>query len=523
MLVEDDNNLREIYEARLLAEGYEVLSAKDGEEALALATKERPDLIISDVMMPKISGFDMLDILRTTPGVENTKVVMMTALSQAEDKARADKLGADKYLVKSQVTLEDVARVADELLNGTSPEEAPINQTENTSVPETTEPATVDPTTTPQPQSEPTATPAPPVPATPPIEPAAQAAPPEPTAQPVQTTPEPTTPQVAVPAVQQPTEPESTQPAAQTAPTNSTTSDNNAANGSDDTTTQAQQQPDATGTSTPQDNAQQDQVQDPTASTVSTSSQQAPADTTTAQATPTATDNQATPEPQPENNPEPQTPQQATAAPATPLETVDTQTTAEEEAIIDAQIDDFVQHQLHSNEPAQPESQSEPTAAIAQPESPESALEGTDVTQATTSLPTQAPTETIAVKSAPGQDNNAAPTQPPVPQPQTEAAPTQQPQATPEQAAPQKKNNSSQRVIQPMNDLSQKPDLNQLAEDEEQQDQGPLPASSVIAPNGETLTPPTPQATPNDHDPGNVIQPSSQQTHDPNDPANIAL
>lgn len=120
MLVEDDNNLREIYEARLAAEGYQIVSAHDGEEALALAVKERPDLIISDVMMPKISGFDMLDILRTTPETKNTRVIMMTALSQAEDRDRADKLGADRYLVKSQVTLEDVIKVAHEILNDTS-------------------------------------------------------------------------------------------------------------------------------------------------------------------------------------------------------------------------------------------------------------------------------------------------------------------------------------------------------------------------------------------------------------------
>lgn len=118
MLVEDDNNLREIYQARLVAEGYEIVSAQDGEEALALAVKEKPDLIIADIMMPKISGFDMLDILRSTPETKDTKVVMMTALSQAEDKDRANKLGADRYLVKSQVTLEDVARVAREVLEG---------------------------------------------------------------------------------------------------------------------------------------------------------------------------------------------------------------------------------------------------------------------------------------------------------------------------------------------------------------------------------------------------------------------
>ncbi len=116
MLVEDDNSLREIYEARLAAEGYTVVSAKDGEEALATALKEHPDLIIADVMMPKVSGFDMLDILRSTPETKHTRIIMLTALSQAEDKVRAEKLGADRYLVKSQVTLEDVTREAREIL-----------------------------------------------------------------------------------------------------------------------------------------------------------------------------------------------------------------------------------------------------------------------------------------------------------------------------------------------------------------------------------------------------------------------
>lgn len=126
MLVEDDNNLREIYGARLLAEGHEIVTAKDGEEALAIAVKEKPELIISDVMMPKISGFDMLDILRNAPETKFTKVIMMTALSQTEDKARADSLGADRYLVKSQVTLEDVARVVRDVLEGKTEAESQV-------------------------------------------------------------------------------------------------------------------------------------------------------------------------------------------------------------------------------------------------------------------------------------------------------------------------------------------------------------------------------------------------------------
>jgi CheY-like chemotaxis protein len=116
MLVEDDNNLREIYEARLAAEGYTIASAKDGEEALVVAKAEKPDLIISDVMMPKISGFEMLDILRNTEGLKETKVIMLTALGQSDDRTRADALGADRYLVKSQVTLEDIVKSAHELL-----------------------------------------------------------------------------------------------------------------------------------------------------------------------------------------------------------------------------------------------------------------------------------------------------------------------------------------------------------------------------------------------------------------------
>ncbi|MBQ3294747.1 response regulator [Candidatus Saccharibacteria bacterium] len=118
MVVEDDQSLREIYSIRLTAEGYEVCSAGDGEEALAIAVKERPDLVISDVMMPKISGFDMLDILRSTPETKDIKVIMMTALSSDDQRKRGENLGADKYLVKSQVGIEDVIAAVHEVLGG---------------------------------------------------------------------------------------------------------------------------------------------------------------------------------------------------------------------------------------------------------------------------------------------------------------------------------------------------------------------------------------------------------------------
>ncbi len=116
MLVEDDKSLREIYSIRLVAEGYEVVSAGDGEEALAMAVQQKPDLIVSDVMMPKISGFDMLDILRSTPETKDIKVIMMTALSSEDQRQRGESLGADRYLVKSQVGIEDVINAVHDVL-----------------------------------------------------------------------------------------------------------------------------------------------------------------------------------------------------------------------------------------------------------------------------------------------------------------------------------------------------------------------------------------------------------------------
>ncbi|MCL2451473.1 response regulator [Candidatus Saccharibacteria bacterium] len=116
LLVEDDKALREIYGVRLLAEGYDIVSAGDGEEALAVAIREKPVLIISDIMMPKISGFEMLDLLRSNEATKDIKVIMMTALSGDQHRERGESLGADRYLVKSQVGIEDVVNTVHEVL-----------------------------------------------------------------------------------------------------------------------------------------------------------------------------------------------------------------------------------------------------------------------------------------------------------------------------------------------------------------------------------------------------------------------
>lgn len=112
LLVEDDTTLASVYRARLELEGFDIREVNNGEEALSATLEYRPDLIVLDAMMPKISGFDVLDILRNTPETANVRIIMLTALSQPKDKERAEALGVDEYLVKSQVVISDViARV----------------------------------------------------------------------------------------------------------------------------------------------------------------------------------------------------------------------------------------------------------------------------------------------------------------------------------------------------------------------------------------------------------------------------
>ena len=168
MVVEDDAALREIYSIRITAEGYDVVSAGDGEEALAMAVREKPNLILSDVMMPKISGFDMLDILRATPETASIKVIMMTALSSDDQRQRGERLGADRYLVKSQVGIEDVINTIHEVLGDkpvtapAAPSSAPAATPAPTPAP--APPAAPAPVTAPTPATAPTSAPASPPP-----------------------------------------------------------------------------------------------------------------------------------------------------------------------------------------------------------------------------------------------------------------------------------------------------------------------------------------------------------------------
>ena len=108
LLVEDDEGLAQVYIARMEVDGFDVRRVPNGEDALATAVEYKPDLILLDIMMPKVNGFDVLDILRNTPETTNVKIIMLTALSQEYDRKKAEEMGVDDYIVKSQVVIADV-------------------------------------------------------------------------------------------------------------------------------------------------------------------------------------------------------------------------------------------------------------------------------------------------------------------------------------------------------------------------------------------------------------------------------
>ena len=116
LLAEDDRILRKAGEVSLKKRGFDVIAAVDGEDALAKAREHKPDLILLDVMMPKMHGFDVLHALKGDATVRHIPVIMLTNLEQASDIKRAADAGAHSYLVKSNMNLDELAtRIAEAL------------------------------------------------------------------------------------------------------------------------------------------------------------------------------------------------------------------------------------------------------------------------------------------------------------------------------------------------------------------------------------------------------------------------
>jgi len=100
LVADDEQDIVEIVRFRLEHDGYRVLTASDGEAALKLARDEHPDLCVLDVMMPKLSGLEVLAQLRDDPATASTRVILLTARGQDADVDRGFELGANDYVTK---------------------------------------------------------------------------------------------------------------------------------------------------------------------------------------------------------------------------------------------------------------------------------------------------------------------------------------------------------------------------------------------------------------------------------------
>lgn len=108
LVVEDDVFLSQLLKNRLTKEGINVLSAKDGEEAIKILKSERPDLILLDLILPKKSGFDVLQEIQSDPMLQRAPTIIISNLGQSSDVVRGKSLGAIEYFVKAQTSIDDL-------------------------------------------------------------------------------------------------------------------------------------------------------------------------------------------------------------------------------------------------------------------------------------------------------------------------------------------------------------------------------------------------------------------------------
>jgi DNA-binding response OmpR family regulator len=122
VLVEDDEVLGKVMYEELIAGGFDVSRAMDGEAGLALINEKKPDLVLLDLLMPKMDGFTVLEKVKQSPVTRNIPVIILSMLNNDEDLKRGMKLGADDYLVKSQHAIgEIIEKVNAFLANPRSP------------------------------------------------------------------------------------------------------------------------------------------------------------------------------------------------------------------------------------------------------------------------------------------------------------------------------------------------------------------------------------------------------------------
>ncbi|MBM3257957.1 MAG: response regulator [Candidatus Nealsonbacteria bacterium] len=118
LFIEDESTLQKTLGEVLTNEGYQVVSALDGELGLRTAKKEKPDLILLDLILPKMNGFDVLKNIKKDAEIKDIPIIVLTNLESMEDIQKALELGAATYLVKANYSLEEVLEKINKTING---------------------------------------------------------------------------------------------------------------------------------------------------------------------------------------------------------------------------------------------------------------------------------------------------------------------------------------------------------------------------------------------------------------------
>ena len=117
LLIEDDEFLSSLLRNRLIKAGVEVMHARDGEQGVEALKTYKPDLILLDLILPKISGFEVMEVMRQDPQLENAPVIIVSNLGQPEDVQKGKDLGAVEYFIKAKTSIEDLISNIFEFLN----------------------------------------------------------------------------------------------------------------------------------------------------------------------------------------------------------------------------------------------------------------------------------------------------------------------------------------------------------------------------------------------------------------------
>ena len=116
LVIDDDNYLRGIYVAVFSDAGYEVFDAFDGKEGLESAKKNQPDLVFTGIVMPNMTGFDMMTAMKTDEQLKNIPVVVSSHLGRETDRVQAEELGAKAFIVKGRFSPKQVVQIVTDLL-----------------------------------------------------------------------------------------------------------------------------------------------------------------------------------------------------------------------------------------------------------------------------------------------------------------------------------------------------------------------------------------------------------------------